>query len=279
MESVGEILRDARQTQGLDLTSVAALTKINLRYLEAIEADDRQQLPSSFFYRSFVHQYATALGLDAHQVDAEVDRLLSADAPLPLPGQASSSVKSLPPVTETNRFQVSRTVTSLAALVLVMVACSGVYALWRKSRDVVPAAEDARAMSPATRTTAYQQPSKTAPPVSASAQALEAIPGYKVLVDLMAREETWLSVYSDGKKVFSGILAANQSKSIEGRESAKVTMGNAAGLEVRLNGKLLDPLGTRGQVLTVLFTSDKFQVFPQQPKSDSQPKPAEVGEF
>lgn len=281
MESVGEILRDARQTQGLELASVATLTKINARYLEAIEADDRQRLPSSFFYRSFVHQYATALGLDAHQLDAEVDRLLSAEAPLPLPGQERAIARNLPPVTEGNRFQPSRTVTSVAALVLVMLACSGVYSWWRKSRDVVPASEEARRVPPApvAQVTSYRQTSKAETPVSAQAQGLEALPGYKVLLDLMAREETWLSIYSDGKKVFSGTLAANQSKSIEGRETAKVTMGNAAGLEVRLNGKLLDPLGTHGQVLTVVFTPDKFQVFPQAPRTESQVKPAEVGEF
>jgi len=282
MKTVGEILRGARQTQGLELTSVATLTKINAKYLQAIEADDRQSLPSAFFYRSFVHQYATALGLDAHELDAEVGRLLSADAPLPLPGQERAAARNLPPVTERDGFQLSRTVTSVAALVLVMVACSGVYAWWHKSREAVPVPEEARSVpaAPAAQVTAYREPPKAETPVvAAQAQGLEALPGYKVLLDLLAREETWLSVYSDGKKVFSGILEANQSKSIEGREMAKVTVGNAAGLEVRLNGKLLDPLGTRGQVLTVVFTPDKFEAVPPAPKVEPQVKPAEVGEF
>jgi 2-methylcitrate dehydratase PrpD len=161
-----------------------------------------------------------------------------------------------------------------------MVACSGVYAWWHKSRTadtgatVATVAKDANSVpsAPAEQAPAFRQAS-----ASSARQPLEAIPGYKVLLDLIAREETWLSVYSDGKKVFAGILAANQTKSVEGRESARVTVGNAAGLEVHLNGKLLEPLGTRGQVLTVVFTPDKFQIFQQQPKGDSQPKAGEVG--
>ena len=275
MKSVGEVIKRARQGQGLDVTTVAALTKINSKYLEAIEADDRESLPSGFFYRSFVHQYATALGLDTREIDAEVERLLSADAPLPLPGQANEVTKNLPPITVVRRFQTSKAVTSFAALVLVMIACSGVYAWWHKSQTPTIVAEDAKpvATAPAARATAFRTASTPSPQ-----QALESVPGYKVLLDLIAREETWLSVYSDGKKVFSGTLAANQTKSVEGRESAKVTMGNAAGLEVHLNGRVLEPLGNRGQVLTVLFTPDKFQIFQQQPKpAEQQPKAGEVG--
>ena len=88
------------------------------------------------------------------------------------------------------------------------------------------------------------------------------------MLDLMAREETWLSVSSDGKPVFSGILAANQSKSVESKEYAKMRVGNAAGLEVRLNGKLLGTLGHRGQVLVVVFTGDNFQIMSPAKESD-----------
>ena len=76
------------------------------------------------------------------------------------------------------------------------------------------------------------------------------------------------SVSSDGKQVFAGILAPNQSKIVEGKEYAKMRVGNAAGLEVRLNGKLLGPLGHRGQVLVVVFTPDNFQILSPARESD-----------
>ena len=79
MLSVGKTLKRARLEQGLDLCTVAAQTKISAKYLEAIESDDRKMLPSGFFYKSFVEQYAKSLSLDTQEIDAEVDRVLSAE--------------------------------------------------------------------------------------------------------------------------------------------------------------------------------------------------------
>jgi cytoskeletal protein RodZ len=62
MSSVGELLQEARLAQQLDLTAVSERTRISVRYLEAIEANDRKVLPSGFFYKSFVDQYARFLG-------------------------------------------------------------------------------------------------------------------------------------------------------------------------------------------------------------------------
>ena len=53
-----------------------------------------------------------------------------------------------------------------------------------------------------------------------------------------------------------------------GKQFAKMRVGNAAALEVRLNGKLLGTLGARGQVLIVLFTPDNFQIVSPPKESD-----------
>ena len=69
-------------------------------------------LPSGFFYKSFVDQYARALSLDTQEIDAEVDRVLSADAPLPLPGFESVVARNVPPLTFAPRFHSRRTLRS-----------------------------------------------------------------------------------------------------------------------------------------------------------------------
>src|SRR5450755_3870389 len=124
MSSVGQVLQGARLEQRLDLPTVSARTKISVRYLTAIEADDRQSLPSGFFYKSFVDQYAKLLGLDTPAIHAEVDRLLSADSPLPLPGYESTVSRKVPPMPLTPRLPTGRVWLSLAALATVMMACS-----------------------------------------------------------------------------------------------------------------------------------------------------------
>src|SRR6202162_5910974 len=137
MFSVGETLQRARLEQELDVATVAARTKINAKYLEAIEADNRGSLPSSFFYKSFVHQYARTLSLDTKEIDAEIDRVLSADAPLPLPGQDNPTSREVPPVVLSSGFQISRIYASLAGLILMLAACSGIYGWWYKGRSAV----------------------------------------------------------------------------------------------------------------------------------------------
>jgi cytoskeleton protein RodZ len=272
MLSVGKVLRGARLVQQLDLPTVSVRTKISVRYLELIEADDRRSLPSGFFYKSFVDQYARFLGLDTLEINAEVDRLLSADAPLPLPGYESVVSRNVPPMKSSPRFAKGRAWASLAALVAVVLGCSGIYSLWHqgklasfrgsleKVRRSIAPPQTAVSVASDQKSASYEKP---APPEESVSPAAS---GYKVLLNLMAREATWLSVSSEGKRLFSGVLAANQSKTVEGKESATMKVGNAAGLEVRFNGKLLGPLGGRGQVLVVLFTPDKFEIVPPIPR-------------
>ena len=285
MLSVGETLRRARLEQGLDLCTVATQTKINAKYLEAIESDDRKSLPSGFFYRSFVEQYARALSLDTQEIDAEVNRVLSADEPLPLPGFESVVARNVPPLTSAHRFHTGRSYTSAATLMLVIVGCSGIYAWWHEARSIglkgivghlhffaKPAVGNAKAAHTKAEIAKVEKPALgSVPPPKPAALPVSLASdtsGYKVLLDLMAREATWLSVSSDGKPVFSGTLQANETKTVGGKQFAKMRVGNAAGIEVRLNGKLLGALGARGQVLTVLFTPDNFQIFSPPKESD-----------
>lgn len=273
MFMISEVLQRARLDQGMDLATVAARTKIKARYLQAIEDDDRKSLPGGFFYKSFVHQYATFLGVDTRAIDGEIDRVLSADAPLPLPGAARQRPVKL---SSQSRPWTGTTYFSYAALVLILVACARIDGWWHKSRTVATdksesrVAEDIRprpAPGPAggrVSSTSVPQvaagPAAAAPVAAAARQDEPAAPaGSTVELALTATEETWLSIYSDGTPVFSGLLEANQTKTIEGKESAKMRVGNAAGLKVRLNGEPIGPLGAHGQVRDLVFTSDKFQ--------------------
>jgi cytoskeleton protein RodZ len=298
MLSVGETLRRARQQQGLDLSAVAAQTKISSKYLEAIESDNRKILPSGFFYKSFVEQYAKSLSLDTHEIDAELDRVLSADEPLPLPGFENVVARNLPPMRSSPRFQGPRWFASTVGLALVLAACSGFYAWWhdwRASFSLARVMEHVHGFSKSAPVPSTSVPKPAAPKVVAKADSahvrkpapvpvvakpsapapehgppelVAAAAQHQVLLDLLAREATWLSVSSDGKPVFSGTLQANETKTVSGKQFAKIRVGNAAGLEVRLNGRLLGPLGARGQVLTVLFTPDNFEVVAPPKESD-----------
>ena len=62
--SFGEQLRLAREARGVTLRQISDQTRISIRYLEAIEADDYKRLPGGIFNRSFIKAYAKQIGFD-----------------------------------------------------------------------------------------------------------------------------------------------------------------------------------------------------------------------
>ncbi len=71
----GAILKDIRESQGIHLDTIASQTKISLQYLEAIEAEDVANFPPTFYLKSFLKQYAAAIGLDPELVIKAYDSL------------------------------------------------------------------------------------------------------------------------------------------------------------------------------------------------------------
>ena len=63
-KTIGEVLRLARINQGLSIEELQTKTDIQMNLLEAMEADDFDQLPSTFYARSFLRKYAWAVELD-----------------------------------------------------------------------------------------------------------------------------------------------------------------------------------------------------------------------
>jgi len=53
-----------RNLAGVSIEEIAAGTKISLRFLRAIEAEEFDQLPGGIFNTSYLRQYAAAIGYD-----------------------------------------------------------------------------------------------------------------------------------------------------------------------------------------------------------------------
>ncbi len=68
VEFRGSILKIIRERRGISLNIVAEKTKININYLENIEAEKYHQLPAEVFLKGYLTQYARFLGLDAKKV-------------------------------------------------------------------------------------------------------------------------------------------------------------------------------------------------------------------
>ncbi|MFK7992386.1 MAG: helix-turn-helix domain-containing protein [Sandaracinaceae bacterium] len=64
----GPLLRQVRESKGVELRAISQKTKVGLAYLEAIEEDDYPALPAPVYVRGFVTELAKFLELDAPHV-------------------------------------------------------------------------------------------------------------------------------------------------------------------------------------------------------------------
>lgn len=289
MNSVGKILRSARERQGRELSEIADELCLTQQYLRAIENDDVKSLPGVFFYKNFVRQYAAILEVKESEIRSGVQLLAAAAEEPVLPGAlAQSPVRPMDPIVADNNrshFGNTRLGMPVVGLVAALLACSAFYAWWSRPPEAVvakmrplPPVMQPQVQPPTQNAFEPDQPQSPAEdptievnaPVSArviaQAESHTTVDGIDhVVLNLSATEKTWLSITSEGKRLFSGFLEPSQTKTLTGLDAARMTVGNAGGIEVRLNGKPIGPIGKSGQVRTVVFTPDNFEVLPVDP--------------
>ena len=78
--NIGETLRKARIDKKISLDELQQRTKIQKRYLLAIEENDFHELPSDYYLRTFIRQYADEVKLDGNYLIYVLD---GKDRPMP----------------------------------------------------------------------------------------------------------------------------------------------------------------------------------------------------
>lgn len=71
MNEIGDKLKVARQSQGYTLDDLQQMTKIQKRYLIAVEEGNLDVLPGNFYARAFIKQYADSVGLNGEELIKE----------------------------------------------------------------------------------------------------------------------------------------------------------------------------------------------------------------
>ncbi|WDF82004.1 DUF4115 domain-containing protein [Lacticaseibacillus pabuli] len=68
MDEIGQKLREARIEKGYTIDDLQQITKIQKRYLIAIEEGNFSALPGDFYVRAFIKQYASVVGINVEQL-------------------------------------------------------------------------------------------------------------------------------------------------------------------------------------------------------------------
>ena len=261
--TVGAQLAEARAASGRELADVARETRVPLRHLMAIEADDHESLPALPYALGFVKTFARSVGLNAEVVGAQfrTETRLTPHVP---------SAPSLEPMDEARLPSRGMAFAGVAVLALV-IGGLGLYGagVFDPAPAPAPVGEAAAvaAAAPDGAATAPAAPASAAVPATVPA----AIPTTGPVV-LVAREDVWVKIYdrATGRRAFQGLMVASSIYPVP-QDGAPLTLraGRAGVIEVSVGGVKLPPLGGSvdtidGVVLTAAALAARFA--PVQPE-------------
>ena len=68
METIGQILKNAREKKGLSIEELEASTRIVAKFIKALENEDFDALPGEIYVKGFIKNLSDKLSLDAEMV-------------------------------------------------------------------------------------------------------------------------------------------------------------------------------------------------------------------
>ncbi len=236
----GEELRRERLIREVSLEEISAATKISVRLLTALEASDVGKLPAPVFTRGFIRAYSKHLGLDPEEM---VNAYLADLAPEKSrdPGKRGGRSRFL----RGRRAAASTIVVSVTAILLVL----GLIARpARRSLAALPIAQR-RAAPEVTFKNVAVSPGP-APVIQPEPVADAAKPAGGVSMELEFEQDSWTEVTSaEGRPIFSGLARRGTRQRFESPDGFRLTLGNAGGVKVTVDGRALEHLGGAGQVV------------------------------
>ncbi|WP_018659392.1 helix-turn-helix domain-containing protein [Allofustis seminis] len=133
MNEIGEILKEARLQKGYTLDDLQQMTKIQKRYLKAIEENQLSILPGAFYAKAFIKQYADIVGLDgAELIKAHEEQVLEGQPEKPsepLPSAINPTAKKATDFAG----RVQEILPTILIVLLVFAIVLAIYFAWRQS--------------------------------------------------------------------------------------------------------------------------------------------------
>jgi len=278
MEPFGEYLKKAREKKRLSLEKIASQTRIQEAHLRALESEDFANLPAKVFAKGFVRSYAKALGLDEEET---LQRFLETS------GSFYEQIQPELPHVQVKLEVAHQSIVSWK-LVVIVVAVIAIGALWSwlpQQQEIPIALSEPEATSPQEPIppafppeeselpvtpvdSVSTQPSppapvptapmpkptppstvKPVPPTSPIPLIEETTADGSHILEIEATQLTWVVVQSDQQTPSEALLQPGQRTTWKANKQFLLTLGNAAGVVVRLNGESQGPFGKPGQVV------------------------------
>jgi len=216
--SFGTWLRRQREIREIPLREIADVTKISIRYLEALEQDRFEMLPAPVFAKGFLREYSKYVGLDPDEV---VNSYLTAAKGSDeegaeaeeLAAQGSSRTSGFP---------------ALIIFITLFVVLALVFFLLRMWSSREPQREPPPIAAPVI---------PQAPTPAVPEEPEEVAPAPPLVVTMDFTEDCWVEAEVDGERRLSELHVQGESMRLEAIGRVELTLGNPAGVRVEVNGE------------------------------------------
>lgn len=247
METLGQEFKRKREERKVSLKEVAEETRVGVRFLQAIEADDFAALPGGVYTRSFIRTYAKYLGLDEENILAQYRKheVVVEEPAEPMKNYKEFSNDSNP---------ISLWVGLVVLLALIGGGTYGILQYLNKSNfySQLTSSSTPTVETPSPTPIASTTPSPSPTPI------IEKV----VLTLKTSKGESWVSVLTDDEiKPKILIVPSNSSKDFEANDKLKVTIGNLPAVQLEINGQ---PAKLPNNGLTVkeaIITKENYQTY------------------
>jgi cytoskeletal protein RodZ len=274
MESLGRYFQECRMQRGMSLEEVSARTRIRLQTLQALERDDYPSLPVEVTVKGFVRAYARCLGLDEHdvleryqQIAADCFRIAQQVDPISRVEETAAPE----PLWKRHLTLAGLTITALAVAVSGMIALmpsappdepNAISAPGRVAPPVPPDPPAPERLPDPVQTIASVPAIPPPPKPQVSPPARPAASGAAQELSIAASEPSWLQVTIDGGQPKEAILQPGERITWAAEREFRLTVGNAGGVSVALNGEPVGPLGPSGRVRMLVLPRPSTTVSP-----------------
>ncbi len=247
--SFGDELRRERLVREVTLEEISAATKISLRLLSALERSDLAKLPAPVFTRGFIRAYCLHLGLDpVDKINTYLSVVETGAPPLLPSGKPGLGSRFL-----RGRRSTAGTILGGVTAVLLLL---GLIASPDHKRSDTRVSGVARVEPVSFKNVSpSNEPTPLIREDTQELQELSTSAGGIALV-LEFDEPSWIEISADGAKIFGGLVTAGESRRFEAQKDFRVTLGNAGGVRVSVDGRPGERLGRPGEVVRNVILPD-----------------------
>lgn len=277
MADIGDKLRSARKAKGMSIEDVEKITKIQRRYLTAIENDDFDQLPGDFYVRAFIRQFADVVGLNGKELLADYKSEVPEAKPEEYVENSIDNKSERIKETTNNRKGMWRSylpqIATVVGVVLVILVVYIVYTRFFTGTNQQSAnqAENVTVSSSRIKSSKSKTSSKKKSTSKATASEIKIsslgnnsyrVSGMKndrTLTLGTTKNEVWAQILVNGSSVWQGTLKANGKHSVQlpqNVSNVSVQMGNSVSTTLTLAGKKVNAHNATNPAspMTVRFT-------------------------